>query len=157
MTEWILYRAILRLSVSAIPLQRVLPLRSESIRFISVQFNFHFCSVVIRIDHVGILWQMCVFHFREPSVSWYSQTASDWLAAVWGPDGTGGTVSVLSVCMCKACIIHMHTYIYMYICRNERMSMCAVHVQPYFCVTGFRFTVSWMCACIYCLLWACGL
>jgi len=32
--------------------------------------------------------------------------------------------------------------------------MWAVRAPPYFCVTRFSFTVSWMCACIYCLPWA---
>lgn len=40
-----------------------------------------FCSDVTRIDHLGVRWQVCVLHFREPSVSWYSQTASDGLTA----------------------------------------------------------------------------
>lgn len=43
----------------------------NSVYFTSISFEL--ISVVIGIDPDGILWQMCAFHFREPSVSWYSR------------------------------------------------------------------------------------
>lgn len=125
--------------------------RIRLVHFSSISFSF--CSVVIRI-HVGILWQMCVFHFREPSVSWYSQTASDWLAAV-GAWWDQGTISVLIMCMCKACTIHMHTYC-MHTHKWMHVYMCSACATIFLrdCETGFCVMASWMCACIYCLLWA---
>lgn len=83
---------------------------------------------------------MCVFHFRELSVSWYSQTASDWLAAVGALMGLVGPF-LSWVC---ACVKHAP-----YICIriaciriNEDMFMCGVHVHPYFCVTVWQVVTS---------------
>lgn len=152
MTEWILYLVILR-RVCVIPLQWVLPMQSESNWLISVQFNFHSAllwSISIMLRFCG----RCVYHFREPSVSWYSQTASDWLAAV-GAWWDQGTISVLSVCMCKACTIAMHIYC-MYTHEWLHIYMCSACASIFLCAceTDFCITASWMCACIYCLLWA---
>ena len=105
---------------------------------------------------------MCVFHFREPSVSWYSQTASDWLTAVgaWWDRGDHfcpQCVCVcLSVCVC-VCIKHSPHICIPIACVhiNECMFMCAVHVHPYFRVTVWQVFASRSPACAHAFIASC--
>lgn len=89
MSEWILSHIILQ-RWCVMPLQWVQPLESESIHLVSIPF--HFQSAPVWPVSIRLLADACV-HFREPSASWYSQTASGWLAAgvegAWWDQGTG--------------------------------------------------------------------
>lgn len=114
-------------------------------QFGSFQINLIFArSVVIRIDHFRILWQMTVFHFRELSVSWCSQTVSDRPAAV-------GTISALTENYIYICV-NPELYIFIPIAFrhiNERMLTWAVDVYPFFETVWQVFTLQCGCMCAF--------
>lgn len=103
MPERILHLVILRRGLRDTPNKFCLLVLNQ---FSSFQFNLIFiqpCCDLYR-SHWGSVADVCVFHFREPSVSWYSQTASDWLTAVRASWNQG------ALSIGTAYTIHMHTY-----------------------------------------------
>ena len=157
MTRWIVY--LIWQDARVAPLKRVLSHRFESIHFISVQFNFHpalLWSVSIMSGFCG----RCACFTSESRLSTDTVQRLQADSLQQGPDGTRGAhfhPKCVGLCVCDAHGIHMHTYC-MQTHKWMRVYAWRACASIFFwdCVTGFRFTVAWACACICCLLWVCS-